>query len=341
MALQYGSLAVRHEGFVASLDSVILQYKLDVEGDAVLQYILERETEDLWLFDHSTVYGGIGKFRERFTVTPIDCPSSFTVLVGQYSSSGRLDSKIVRLDFNPNKIPLSHPWLGGLLSWLSVHSKFVDLVRYDLAFDMPYPRTDFLLFRDNRLRSFEASYLNAKSMTEYLGRRNAVGRFKLYDKTEESGLDYPLTRAELTCDGRWGRDAIVKHLPHVVRLMPFLDSVVDAQKDLQEVDKVVLKLILLNPSQAYLLDTLPYRKKKTLQNILLQCSEESPSILLYLSQLLLDSFLDGLESFVFGLLPSQIVPNSPAKVKGEKCCSWCDRSSCDGCLVCADEEVCL
>lgn len=250
---------------------------------------------------HNTVYGGIGKFRERFTVTDPRTGHSFTILAGRYGSSGKLDPRIVRLDFNPNKFLVTHPWLRGVIDWLGLHSKYVTLVRFDVALDMPYTRKTFLLFRDKRKREFEASYLNAASMTEYLGRRNAAGRFKLYDKTEESGLDYPLTRAELTCDGSWSATDVLEHFPHVLRLSADSKRLDAVSSSVSDIDLVVVKLLLVNPSHGYLLDTLNWRRKKTLQSILDQCSEESSSIVRDYAEKMVFEFMTRLESFVSSL----------------------------------------
>lgn len=68
--------------------------------------------------------------------------------------------------------------------------------RFDLAVDIPVVRSDVFLVKDNR------AYLerrHGQEWTQYLGAKSStVGRTKLYNKSVESRLDYPLTRLELT-----------------------------------------------------------------------------------------------------------------------------------------------
>ena len=70
--------------------------------------------------------------------------------------------------------------------------------RFDLAIDIPIDRNNCFLVKDRRLyieRRHGAEY------TQYLGSKSStVGRVKLYNKQLEAGLDYPLTRLELTLD---------------------------------------------------------------------------------------------------------------------------------------------
>lgn len=70
--------------------------------------------------------------------------------------------------------------------------------RYDLAVDIPVPRQDAFIVKDSR------AYIerrHGQEWTQYLGAKSStVGRSKLYNKSVEAGLDYPLTRLEVTLD---------------------------------------------------------------------------------------------------------------------------------------------
>lgn len=72
------------------------------------------------------------------------------------------------------------------------------LRRFDLAIDIPVLRQDAFLVKDSR------AYLerrHGQEWTQYLGAKSStVGRVKLYNKTVEAGLNYPLTRLEMTLD---------------------------------------------------------------------------------------------------------------------------------------------
>lgn len=104
-----------------------------------------------------------------------------------------------RLEFNPNKVggnPIFKEIHGLLLS--SSRKSLNRISRFDLAIDIPADRARCFLVKDRRL------YIERKhgvEYTQYLGSKSsAVGRVKLYNKTAEAKLDYPLTRLELTLD---------------------------------------------------------------------------------------------------------------------------------------------
>lgn len=104
-----------------------------------------------------------------------------------------------RLDFNPNKVA-EDPNFGIILEFLLRNSRanLCRVSRFDLAIDIPVDRSKCFLVKDRRL------YIERKhgqEYTQYLGSKSStVGRVKLYNKTLEADLDYPLTRLELTLD---------------------------------------------------------------------------------------------------------------------------------------------
>lgn len=137
-----------------------------------------------------------GTFREQFTIRFQDGTSFWigVVLNGRKPEWGR-----VRMDFNPNKIA-EHEVFQLLLGYLvgntrPMHRK---IRRFDLAVDIPVLRQDAFLVKDSR------AYLerrHGQEWTQYLGAKSStVGRVKLYYKTMEAGLNYPLTRLEMTLD---------------------------------------------------------------------------------------------------------------------------------------------
>ena len=68
--------------------------------------------------------------------------------------------------------------------------------RFDLAIDLPVDRQRCFLIKDARMY---IERRHGREFTQYLGAKSScVGRVKLYNKQIESGLDYPLTRLELT-----------------------------------------------------------------------------------------------------------------------------------------------
>lgn len=104
-----------------------------------------------------------------------------------------------RLEFNPNKVA-GNPIFKTIYELLVRHARkpLSRIARFDLAIDIPVDRAKCFLVKDRRL------YIERRhgvEYTQYLGAKSStVGRVKLYNKTAEAKLDYPLTRLELTLD---------------------------------------------------------------------------------------------------------------------------------------------
>lgn len=126
---------------------------------------------------------------------------------GLVSASGKSEPKGF-VEFNPNKCAEKPKRLIAMLDSLACD---FEVRRYDLAVDFEIDRDGLRMVKDKRKYGCEIS----NGMTEYLGQRNAPGRVKVYDKRAEMGLDYPLTRVELTCSGEWSEDGIMDSLPVV------------------------------------------------------------------------------------------------------------------------------
>ena len=106
---------------------------------------------------------------------------------------------ICRLEFNPNKVAHHQAFLC-VLGWLNDHTILSrrTFKRFDLAIDIPVDRRDVRLIKDRRVYQERR---HGQEWTEYLGAKaSAVGRCKLYNKTVEANLAYPLTRFEMTLD---------------------------------------------------------------------------------------------------------------------------------------------
>lgn len=137
-----------------------------------------------------------GSFREQFTIRFQDGTSFWigVVLNGRKPEWGR-----VRMDFNPNKVA-EHEVFQHLLRYLVENTRPMHrtIRRYDLAVDIPVLRQDAFLVKDSR------AYIerrHGQEWTQYLGAKSStVGRVRLYNKTVEAGLHYPLTRLEMTLD---------------------------------------------------------------------------------------------------------------------------------------------
>lgn len=137
-----------------------------------------------------------GTFRKQY-LFKLEEGASFWLGHGLIATGIHLDR--YRLEFNPNKVA-NYKVFKTVHSLLIEHAREVatHIARFDLAIDIPVDRAKCFLVKDRRLyieRRHGAEY------TQYLGSKSAsVGRVKLYNKTVEAKLDYPLTRLELTLD---------------------------------------------------------------------------------------------------------------------------------------------
>lgn len=167
----------------------------------------------------------------------------------------------VRLEFNPAKLFACHEFcnLHRHLISAAIH---VDVKKFDLAIDIPVPREDCFMFKDQRVESMRK--YSESNKTNYLGLRGDHGNVKLYNKQLESNLPYPLTRLEITMDYEHITELEFQSVfPKVL----FFDS---GQMKLDDtaydgVDRVLLLACLEHPEY---LSMLHYRKRKKIECIL-------------------------------------------------------------------------
>ena len=137
-----------------------------------------------------------GTFREQY-LFKFENGTSFWLGHGLIGTSIMVER--YRLEFNPNKVG-SNPYFSVIHELLTTNCRkpLSRIARFDLAIDIPVERTKCFLVKDRRL------YIERRhgvEFTQYLGAKSSsVGRVKLYNKSEEAKLDYPLTRLELTLD---------------------------------------------------------------------------------------------------------------------------------------------
>ena len=137
-----------------------------------------------------------GAFRQQY-LFKLEVESSFWLGHGLIATGIYFDR--YRLEFNPNKVA-NNKVFKTVHRLLIEHARDVatHVARFDLAIDIPVDRDKCFLVKDRRM------YIERRhgvEYTQYLGSKSAsVGRVKLYNKTVEAKLDYPLTRLELTLD---------------------------------------------------------------------------------------------------------------------------------------------
>lgn len=193
-------------GVTCSLDNVRLRVRLKESEGIRLNDEAER-----WMVDDYRSFearGRVGGWRFLHVFGIGDTGTSVVVGVGHISSGVDMTRGFV--EFNPNKLAdESEFW--RVLGKLPGYVQKCEVARYDLATDVKVPRGLVRLAKDRRMYQLNVS----KSTTEYLGRRDAAGFVKVYDKQAESGLADPLTRVELTCDGGWTVEQVGQRWPLV------------------------------------------------------------------------------------------------------------------------------
>ncbi len=230
--LNYYKPVQDEKGAIYSCDMVRLKFHIGNHiSQTFLNYLNRLETVFSFRMDYYKNYSlKIGTYRHLFTCKY----DSFTFVIGcGLILAGESSGMDCFIEFNPNKCDMNY--MFRILDRIRVFLKPVDneyfrLIRWDLAVDIPFPRSDVVLFKKGKR---EYSKTISSSVTEYLGNRNTNGFVKVYDKTAESDLYYDLTRIEVTCDSF---DSIV--LPEVYVLGRDYDDF-----GLNDTDKVMLRLL--------------------------------------------------------------------------------------------------
>lgn len=194
-------------GVVASVDMVRLKLTFPNGGyEWMMDHadrIGDRDATSTW-----SIAPKQGHYKTMWTYGIGD--SSVSLGVGLFTGTGKLDTHKGYLELNPNKVA-GHDMCDQLLYYIGSHVTGAEVKRYDLAYDIPADKNVCRVSKDRRTYSCTVS----NGTTEYLGQKNRPGYVKVYDKAAESGLEGPLTRVELTCDGAWTADQIEAAWPVV------------------------------------------------------------------------------------------------------------------------------
>lgn len=222
---------------IYSCDMIRLRFAFD---DRIKSIPLDFMYHVCWSFGYKVNKFDSSKqnsYRNMFVFSKKDDDTSSVIKIGFFLN--RKDSCGYHsnfIEFNPNKTDISviaylFRSFAAYAVKMSSRSIF-ELVRYDLAIDIPVDRHYVRL-----LKSGKRSYTRIEdvSLTEYLGKHNSNGFTKVYDKTIESELDYELTRVEVTCD------SLQPALPDI-HLEQYQTSI-DFDFDLTKTDKVLVELL--------------------------------------------------------------------------------------------------
>lgn len=193
----YYHQAIRDQELVLSIDNIVIDASITNPAirdllDTIIASIASSNRIGIRTWTSSKP----GTFRNQ-TVFQIDDERSFWLGHGLIGRGTLIDR--YRLDANPNKVG-TDPNFNNIREFLVRNARkgFCKVSRFDLAIDIPVDCSQSFLVKDRRM------YIERRhgvEFTQYLGSKSSTaGRVKLYNKTAEAKLDYPLTRLELTLD---------------------------------------------------------------------------------------------------------------------------------------------
>lgn len=230
------------------------------------------------------------KYRNLLAISDFDTKNSFSL--GLVYNDLNKTTNDCFIDFNPNKClnEFGTGLVQPFLDYIKHYGSHIELVRYDLAIDIPIEREFVSLDKDIRkytklwITDVETNYSqivsdmekkqihykidvkskNLSNCTEYLGQRNKSGFVKLYNKQIESDLDKPTTRLEITLDSI-SYDKFIQVLPNISIYKNVNQSDLDS---LNDTEKVLLKLLQQNSNCDLYLKQLGRKMQDKLKRIL-------------------------------------------------------------------------
>lgn len=176
-------------------------------------------------------------YRYLFKVT-CNNASSFVCGLG-FNGDDRDCTVLGFLEFNPNKVASDRKFI----EFFEVLKNFcprTDIVRWDLAVDVPLEREYCSLVKDKRKYSMVRN--SVRDCTEYLGRRSSSGFVKLYNKSVEDGLEEDVTRLEITVDGKMNYSEFCTLLPQI-DVSDYQLSLFQNDQSLSSTDALIVDLI--------------------------------------------------------------------------------------------------
>ena len=249
------------DNLIFSIDNVVLDFSItSLELQDLFEFNINMMSNSSKIFVRSWEGHGAGSFRKQ-CVFQLDDERSFWLGQGLIGNGTLLDR--YRLDFNPNKLA-DDPNLRSIREFLVRNSRSVlcRVTRFDLAIDIPVEREKCFLVKDRRMY---IERRHGKEYTQYLGSKSSkIGRVKLYNKTAEADLDYPLTRLELTLDPAKSFEKISFPLVYYLNT----DAIAESDIKVSDTDRFILNALL----QGYgTLNDLGRKTRAKMQSLLDSC----------------------------------------------------------------------
>lgn len=220
-------------------------------------------------------------YLNNFNFTLVDKLGTYSFWLGTHFQNFDCVVDGWKLELNPNKC-LPCDFVSSLVMLLLSFSKFYEISEFDIAVDLPFSRDSFFLIKDRR--KYQCVENSSSDKTEYLGTRHSSGFCKLYNKQNESKLDYPLTRFEITLD-TFDLNSIKSFFPTIYFLKSQLEL---CDIKLSDTDLFILKTLIFEPSRIRELSK--YKRKRF--KILLDCAVSVVSFDFDIVKLLLDKLLN-------------------------------------------------
>lgn len=283
---------IKKDGMIYSIDMVRLKFKIKSPKDVerIMNIIRDRH-----LYTTDTPYDydyierrGMFKYRHNFNIH-MKNEQNFYIAFSFNNKKENICEGVI--EFNPNKcfgqevkfyntgfdeetgeIIYTSVYQGDLLNYFLIHlisnnAKYVKLVRYDLAVDIPYMKRQVRLVKDNRTYKLVAPAQDTNTHTEYLGKHQNSGFVKVYNKTIESNLDHDVTRVELTSEHGNNYDKFMSQFPEIYvkgngTLFPYVE--------LKNTDLVLYELLMESSNMERYFKQLGRDKQKKLKPYLFE-----------------------------------------------------------------------
>ncbi len=247
--LNYFSPVKLNNDIIMSCDMLRLSFNLPFgSGDKKYNYMYQFEKwlnmEELKGSFNCKVFESYATFQYRrlYNISYFVNEKEYSFALGLgFNGLSSSSSSTCFIEFNPNK---TIDKVSYILEKLKSYTDF-DVVRFDIAFDIPLPRELFNLVKDRRnYKKIYSLIQNNKQLddfTEYLGKRQNNGYIKLYNKQIESNLEKPLTRLELTLD-ELNYNNLIKEMP----ILKIFSKECRNLDKLNDTEKCLLTLLLQN-----------------------------------------------------------------------------------------------
>lgn len=287
---------IKKDGMTYSIDMVRLKFK--IKSPKMLERIMNTiRDKHLYTIDTPYDYNYVERFklfnyRHNFNIYMKNGESFYVAFCMNNKKENVCEGVI---EFNPNKcfgqeVTLYNSHLdettGGyiqtsvyqgdllnyfLINLISNNAKRVEVVRFDLAVDVPYAKRQVRLIKDNRTYKMVAPSQDTNTHTEYLGKHQHSGFVKVYNKTIESNLDHDVTRIEITSEYGNNYDKFIAQFPEVYikgngTLSPYME--------LKNTDLVLYELLTASDNMEMYFKQLGRDKQKKLKPYLFGDQED-------------------------------------------------------------------